>query len=180
VLRYDALQTGLAFLLPTTVVVMASAVAGHVITRIGLRLTMIAALGVGAAGAFALGLAISADAPFISLVPGLIAVSVGDGVTFTAMFIAASTGVPDEQQGVASGIVSTASGIGAAVGLATLVLVANVGTDGLSGEALRAATAAGIARVAYAIAGGILLTLIIVTGFRVRPGRPVEASVAGP
>jgi MFS family permease len=180
VLRYDALQTGLAFLLPTTVVVMASAVAGRVITRIGLRLAMVAALGVGAAGAFALGLAISADAPFISLVPGLMAVSVGDGVAFTAMFIAASTGVPDEQQGVASGIVSTASGIGAAVGLAALVLVANAGTDGLSGEALRAASAAGIARVAYAIACGILLMLIVVTGFRARPGRPVEASVAGP
>src|SRR6185295_3624786 len=66
VLRYDALQTGLAFLLPTAVVVMASAMAGRVITRIGLRLTLIVALAVGAAGAFALGLAISADAPFIS------------------------------------------------------------------------------------------------------------------
>ena len=121
VLHYDALQTGLTFLLPTTVVVIASALAGRVVTKIGLRLTMILALSAGALGALAVGFAISPNASFLGFLPGLIAVSVGDGVTFTAMFIAASTGVPDRQQGVASGIVSTASGIGAVLGLAVLV-----------------------------------------------------------
>jgi hypothetical protein len=66
-------------------------------------------------------------ASFLALAPGLIAVSVGDGFIFTAMFIAAATGVPDHRQGVASAIVSTSSGISAVVGLAVLVLVANVG-----------------------------------------------------
>jgi MFS family permease len=162
VLHYDALQTGLTFLLPTTVVVIASALAGRVVTKIGLRLTMIIALSAGALGALAVGFAISPNASFLGFLPGLIAVSVGDGVTFTAMFIAASTGVPDRQQGVASGIVSTASGIGAVLGLAVLVLVANLGTDNLDGEPLRVAVAAGIARVAYTIACGVLLMLIIV------------------
>lgn len=57
----------------------------------------------------------------------------------------APTGVPDRQQGVASGIVSTASGIGAVVGLAVLVIIANLGTEDLRDEPLRVATAAGIA-----------------------------------
>ena len=70
--------------------------------------------------------------------------SLGDGVVFTAMFIAAATGVADREQGVASGIASTGSAIGAAVGLAVLVLIANAGTEGLSGEQLRVATADGI------------------------------------
>ena len=65
------------------------------------------------------------------IVPGLVAVSVGDGVVFTTMFIAAATGVIDREQGVASGIVSTGAGIGAAVGLAILVLVANAGAEWL-------------------------------------------------
>jgi hypothetical protein len=52
------------------------------------------------------------------------------------------------------------------VGLAVLVLVANVGTEGLTGEALRMAASAGIARVAYAIACGVVLMLVIVMGFR--------------
>jgi hypothetical protein len=114
---------------------------------------------------------VSPDASFFALAPGLILVSVGDGVIFTAMFIAAATGVPDHQQGVASGIVSTASGIGAVVGLAALVLVANAGTPGLTGEPLRIAVSEGIARVAYAIAGGVMLMLLIVMGFRVRSGK---------
>jgi MFS family permease len=171
VLRYNALWTGLAFLIPTLVVVLSSALAGRIATRFGLRATMTVALMMGVAGASALGVTVSPDASFFALAPGLILVSVGDGVIFTAMFIAAATGVPDHQQGVASGIVSTASGIGAVVGLAALVLVANAGTPGLTGEPLRIAVSEGIARVAYAIAGGVMLMLLIVMGFRVRSGK---------
>ena len=39
VLGYDALQTGLGFVVPTALVVAASALAGPVSTRIGLRST---------------------------------------------------------------------------------------------------------------------------------------------
>jgi hypothetical protein len=100
------------------------------------------------------------------LIPGLIALSIGDGVVFTTMFIAASTGVTDREQGVASGIVSTSSGIGAVVGLAVLVLVANSGSEGLVDEGLRIATAQGISRAAFAIAGGIVLTLVVALNLR--------------
>ncbi len=172
VLRYSALETGLAFLVPTAVVVISSGLAGRVATAIGLRPTMIAALTIGVLGALAIGFAISPDASFPALVPGLIALSIGDGVIFTAMFIAAATGVPDQRQGVASGIVSTASGIGAAVGLAVLVIIANLGTEGLRDEPLRVAAAEGISRVAYTIACGVMLMLIIMIGFRVRSGKP--------
>jgi MFS family permease len=174
VLRYNALRTGLAFLIPTLVVVLSSALAGRVATRFGLHETMIAALMMGVVGASALGVAVSPDASFFALVPGLILVSVGDGFIFTAMFIAAATGVPDHQQGVASGIVSTASGIGAALGLAVLVLISNVGIEGMTGEPLRIAASTGIARVAYAIAGGVMLMLFIVIGFRVSAGKHAE------
>jgi hypothetical protein len=82
------------------------------------------------------------------------------------MFIAAATDVPDHQQGVASGMVSTGSGLGAAIGLALLVLIANAATAGLSGEPLRTATADGISHAAYAIGLGISVTLGIVLAFR--------------
>src|SRR5262245_55919791 len=55
---YDALDTGVAFLLPTAVVVAGSAFGGHLATRCGLKPTMVAALTVGAVGAAALGLEI--------------------------------------------------------------------------------------------------------------------------
>ena len=135
---------------------------------------MIVALVMGVVGASVLGITLAPDAAFLALAPGLIAVSVGDGVIFTTMFIAAATGVADHQQGVASAIVSTASGIGAVVGLAVLVLVANVGIEGLTGEPLRLAVSEGIARVAYAIACGVTLMLVIVTGFQARSSKQVR------
>jgi len=166
---YDALETGVGFLLPTTVVVAASSFAGRVVTRFGIRQTLLAALALGAVGAVALGLAVSPDGSYTVIIPGLVAVSIGDGIVFTTMFIAAATGVTDREQGVASATVSTGSGIGAAVGLAMLVLVANSGTEGLLGESLRIATAEGIRTATFAIGGGIVMTLLIVLTFRALP-----------
>jgi len=166
---YDALETGIGFLLPTAVVAAGSALAGHVVTRVGLRRTLVIALTIGAAGAVALALAMSPNGSYVALVPGLIAVSIGDGVVFTTMFIAAATGVTDREQGIASGIVSTGSGIGAAVGLAVLVLVANSGTKGLLGEGLRIATAEGISRAVFVVAGGIVATIFIALNLRTAP-----------
>ena len=158
---YDPLATGVGFLLPTALVVTGSLLAGQVVTRVGLRRALLGALAVGAAGATLLGWSLTTEGAYGWLVPGLVAVSLGDGVVFTTIFIAASTGVTDRQQGVASGIVSTASGVGAAVGLAVLVLVANAGARGLAGEELRIATGDGIRAAVFTIAGGIVVTLLV-------------------
>jgi MFS family permease len=165
---YDALATGLAFLLPTAVVVSGSVLAGRVVTRIGVRRTLVGALAIGAVGACLLGIALAPDGSYAWLVPGLIAVSLGDGMVFTTMYIAAATGVPDRQQGAASGIVTTGSGVGAAVGLAVLVLIANADTRGLDGEALRIAAGAGIRTAMFAVAAGIVLTVLIALSIRCR------------
>ena len=170
---YDALETGMGFLLPTVFVAAGSTFAGQAVTRFGLRRTLIGALAIGAAGAVALGVAMSPDSSYASLTPGLVAVSIGDGVVFTTMFIAASTGVTHEEHGVASGIVSTGSGIGAAVGLAILVLVAKASTQGVVGEGLRAATSAGIKTAIFVVAGGIVLTLLCALTVRTTPTGPV-------
>jgi MFS family permease len=153
---YDALQTGAAFLLPTAVVVAGSSFAGRLVDSFGLRRTLLLALTVGAAGAVGLGLAMTPDGSYAALVPGLIAVSIGDGIVFTAMFIAASTGVSAADQGVASSIASTGSGIGAVIGLALLVLVANSGVDG----------ADGIRSAIFVIAGGIVASLVVASRVR--------------
>jgi hypothetical protein len=108
----------------------------------------------------------SPDGTYAALIPGLIAVSVADGTVFTAMFIAAGTGVPDREQGIASAIASTSSSVGAAVGLAGLVLVANADTDGLAGEALRTATADGISAAVLVVAAGIAATALLAVGLR--------------
>jgi MFS family permease len=167
---YDALETGVGFLLPTAVVVAGSALAGQVATRCGLRPTLVAALAVGALGAVALGLAMSPNGSYAALIPGLILISIGDGVVFTTMFIAAGTGVDDREQGVASGIASTSTSVGAAVGLALLVLVAASGTDELVGEPLRVATADGLSTAVLVIAAAIGVTALVALNLRPASG----------
>jgi EmrB/QacA subfamily drug resistance transporter len=175
---YEALETGLAFLLPTAVVVAASTLAGRVVTRCGLRPTLVGALAVGALGALLLALAMSPSGSYGALVPGLLLLSVGDGIVFTAMFIAAGTGVADREQGVASSIASTSTSIGAAVGLALLVLVAQASTDGLAGEPLRVATAEGLRSAVLVVAAGI--AAIALVALNLRPGPAAPAGVPCP
>ncbi len=171
---YDALQTGVGFLLPTAVVVTASTLAGQLVTRCGLRATLVGALAVGALGALLLGLAMSPTASYGALVPGLIMLSIGDGVVFTAMFIAAGTGVADREQGIASSVVSMSTSVGAAVGLALLVLIANAGTDGLEGEGLRTATASGLSDAVLVVSGAI--AGIALVALNLRPAaRPADS-----
>jgi MFS family permease len=163
---YNPLETGIGFLVPTAVVVAGSTFAGRIVTRCGLRPTLVAALSTGALGALALGLAMTPGGSYAVLVPGLVLISIGDGVVFTTMFIAAGTGVDDREQGVASGLASTSTSVGAAVGLALLVLVATSGTSGRTGDALTTATAHGLSRAVLVIAGGIALTAVIALSLR--------------
>ncbi|MEU9482506.1 MFS transporter [Streptomyces decoyicus] len=161
VLGYNALETGAGFLIPTAIVVAGSTTAGQMVTRFGLKRTLLGALAIGAVGAVLLGLAISPDGSYTSLIPGLVALSIGDGIVFTSMFIAAGTGVSDREQGIASGIASTGAGMGAAMGLAILVLVATAGLGDLTGEQLQDETANGISTTLFVVAAGIALTFLV-------------------
>jgi EmrB/QacA subfamily drug resistance transporter len=173
---YDALQTGLGFLLPTAVVVTGSALAGGLVTRHGLKRTLVVALAIGALGALALSVAMTPNGSYAGLIPGLILISVGDGVIFTVMYIAAGMGVADRDQGVASGLTSSSTSVGAAVGLALLVLVANSGTDGLTGEALRVAMADGLSTAVLVVTAGIAATAL--AALNLRPQASPEAAQA--
>ena len=120
-------------------------------------------------GALALGLAMSPDGSYAALIPGLVLLSVADGLVFTTMFIAAGTGVADRHQGVASAMASTGGGVGAALGLALLVLVVNAGTEGLAGETARQARADGLADAAFVVGAGIVV--MIAVALTLRPAR---------
>jgi hypothetical protein len=129
---------------------------------------------VGGLGALTLGLAMSPDGSYAGLAPGLIALSIGDGIAFNTIFIAVGTGVSNREQGVASGIASTSISVGAAVGLALLVLVANSGTDELTGKALRTATAEGLSTAVLVIAAAIAATALVALNLRRGPRTPAE------
>jgi EmrB/QacA subfamily drug resistance transporter len=122
---YTALATGLAFLPPMAAGFVGSMTGGRLATRFGIRATLVTSLAIGAVGTVATALAMSPHGTYLGLLPGLLVLSVCQGVVFTTMFAAAATGVSAHEQGIASGIVSTGQQVGSAVGLAVLVAVAD-------------------------------------------------------
>jgi MFS family permease len=124
-----ALQTGLAFVIPCVGVLIGTQVGGRMASR-SLRSAMLGGQAVGLVGCLALALTLSATTPWSLLLGLAFLFSVGQGVTFTAMFATAATGSPDEAQGTVGGIATTGQQLGGAIGLAMLVsLVAGVGGD---------------------------------------------------
>ncbi|MFD6278000.1 MFS transporter [Streptomyces sp. NPDC060209] len=154
VLSYDALEAGLAFV-PLTVISMAASLkpAGALLGKWGPRATLFTGMFVNGVGMIMLALAMSADASFWALVPGLIIWGVGGGVTFPAMFVCAATGVAPQEAGIASALASASQQIGGAAGLALLVALAAAGLPGNPGATPAIADVADGLRTAMAVGG---------------------------
>ncbi|MET2827924.1 hypothetical protein [Mesorhizobium shangrilense] len=138
-------------------------------TRFSTRSTLVGGMIMGAAGTALMVLGAPADSSYLSLVPGLIISGVGQGIVWTAMWIAAASGVAHEEQGVASGMACTTLNIGNAIGMATLIAIANRHLGGLTGDALKTATADGIQLAFWLTAAGIVISLLAAM---VLPGKP--------
>jgi EmrB/QacA subfamily drug resistance transporter len=174
---YSALRTGLAYLVPTVAIFVGANLGGRTATRFGLRRTLAASMAIGAIGSAALGFGLSTQSSYAALVPALLVLGLGQGSAFTTMYAAASSGVAARYQGVASGIASTGQQVGAAVGLAALVAVANAGTRGLSGETLREATTSGLRLAVLISAAGIAATALIALGRGTKQPVPEPAAL---
>lgn len=161
---YDALTTGLAFLVPMAAIAVGSQTAGRLATQHGIRPVLVAALTVGGLGAVIVAATMATGASYVALIPGLVVLGVGQGAGYTLMFGAAALGVAAEDQGIVSGVASTSQQVGGAVGLALLVAVANAGLDGLGGQALRAATTDGLRTAMLIAAAGIAATALVALG----------------
>src|SRR5207248_5644398 len=124
VLRYDALQIGLAFL-PATIVMGTLSVryAERLITRFGARSTLLPGL-----GAIAAGLALFAHAPVDGtyvrdVLPVMVLLGIGIGVAFPALMTLSMSGGTTSDAGLTSGLVNTSVQAGGALGLAVLAIV---------------------------------------------------------
>jgi EmrB/QacA subfamily drug resistance transporter len=161
---YTALQTGLAFLVPSLAIATGTQFGERLSTRIGTRSTLLIGFAIGVVGTTALAFGFDADAGYATLLPGLVVSGVGQGIVWTAMWIAAATGTAGHEQGVANGIASTSLNIGNAIGLAVFTAIAAIGTDVTTGAALHAATADSQFVVVLLIAGGMIAGLLVALG----------------
>lgn len=130
-----ALETGLAFL-PLTLVILAGAhVASSAMGHLGSRWTIVAGLGAAAAGAWLLSGAPADPGYAGDLLPGYLLLGFGLGMTFVAASVAAMAEVTHDEAGLASGLMTTAHELGAALGVAVLGAVATAAgaADSLAG-----------------------------------------------
>ena len=132
VLGYSPLQVGLAFL-PQSLIMAACSLglSARLVMRFGIKPPMITGLLL-----MTLALLLFARAPvdgsFVTdLLPSMILLGLGAGIGFNPIFLAAMSDVPQEESGLASGVVNTAFMMGGALGLAVLASLAASRTDSL-------------------------------------------------
>ncbi|MEU4224750.1 MFS transporter [Nonomuraea sp. NPDC026600] len=131
------LLTSAAFLPYGAVLIGTGSVAGRLLARFGVRIVLTTGLITAAAGLFLVGRFDGA------LIAGLLVLPFGIALTFAGATVAAVTDVPDEQAGLAGGVVNTAMEIGPTLGLAVLVsLAAAQAGDATSGYGFALAIAA--------------------------------------
>ncbi|WP_199614337.1 MFS transporter [Paenibacillus alkalitolerans] len=158
---YSALQTGLAFIIPSLAIATGTQLGERLATRLQTRSTLFIGMIIGIVGTMLIPLGAYTGSSYLIIVPGLIISGIGQGITWTGMWIAASSGVSEEEQGVASGMASTTLNIGNAVGLAVLIAIANSNIQGKTGDSLLEAMASGERTAIYLAALGMLVGLVI-------------------
>jgi EmrB/QacA subfamily drug resistance transporter len=125
VLGYSAIHAGLSYLPLALTIIVAAGVASQLTTRIGFKPVL--ATGMVFIGAGLIWFSqVSVGGSFLAdiLGPSLLAAA-GLGLVFVSDTIAAVSGVPDREAGLASGLINTSQQVGGALGLAVLSTIAN-------------------------------------------------------
>ena len=129
VLHYSALKTGVAYIGLTLTIIVFSAVAQSLTTRIGVRRVLPTGLFLST-----IALVLFAQLPvhghyWVDLFPAFIISGLGLALAFVPMSIGALTGVSAEDAGVASGLINTNQQIGGAIGVAVATTIATTVTS---------------------------------------------------
>ena len=184
---FTALETGLAFLpLSFTIGPTVGIVSTRVLPRTGPRPLVPAGMAIAALGMVLL-TRIGVDTAYAShVLPSLVLIGVGFGLTLGPSFATATLGVPASDSGVASGMVNTSQQVGGSIGTALLsTLAVSAATEfvtdrGAAPEVLRQAAVEGYT-TAFWWAAGIFALGALVCGTLLRSGpRPELAHGAEP
>lgn len=120
VLGWTALHSAAAMLPMTVVMMPMSTVAPRIATRFGRRNTMAVGIAIFASGLATMALRASVEGGYMSVLPGLMLIGLGMGLTMTPATQAITETLPPEKQGVASALNDTSRELGGAVGIALL------------------------------------------------------------
>ena len=131
-LGWSALETALAFLPAGLLVAVGAPRMGPLATRFGTAPLITGGLLSFVVG-YALFIPIDASPTYtISILPTILLLGLGFALTYPAVNMAATSGIADHEQGLASGLVSTSFQLGGALGLAIVTAVITAGSTGAS------------------------------------------------
>ena len=161
VMGYSALQTGLAFIIPSLAIFAGTQLGSRLTNRLPVRTTLLIGFLIGIAGTLALALAAFSGASYAVILPGLVISGTGQGIVWTAMWIAAGSGVAHNEQGIASGMASTTLNVGNAIGIALLIAFSGSGAAPLQLDAAAGGLAPALRLAFYLAATGQVAGLLI-------------------
>ncbi|WP_413439244.1 MFS transporter [Sulfuriferula sp. GW1] len=115
--HYSPLQTGLAFLPMTAVIMVGNIIAGNLTAKVGPRPLMVVGLLTAAIGYLTL-MPVMAGAPYHSIVLPLLVAGSGIALTVPPMTSASLSAVDHSRAGIASGVLNSARQVGGVFGVA--------------------------------------------------------------
>ncbi|MBU3067326.1 MFS transporter [Nocardia sp. NEAU-G5] len=120
VLGWSGLRATLALVPMMLLMMVASGLAPRLAACIGGRATMAAGIVLGAAGLALMAGLVSVEGDYLSVLPGILAMGLGMGLTMTPATEAITSSLPRERQGVASALNDVTRELGTALGVALL------------------------------------------------------------
>ncbi|HWB23500.1 MAG TPA: MFS transporter [Gaiellaceae bacterium] len=161
ILGYSPLKAGFAFVPVTVGIVVGAGAAQSLIRTIGPRALPVIGIAMAALGLILLS-RISVHGSYLTgLLPGLVVMSIGMGLTFVPVTLIATTGIDQGDAGLASGLFNTSQQVGGALGLAALASIAASATSGDHGAATHAAALVHGFQLAFLAGAGLMLVGIV-------------------
>lgn len=128
ILGWSALRSAVAMLPMMAVMMPTSTVAApRLVKRLGTRQTMLAGLGFAGIGLALLAIRASVEGGYLSVLPGLLVMGLGMGLSMTPSTEAITEALPADKQGVASALNDTTREVGGAIGVALLGSIVSSG-----------------------------------------------------
>jgi EmrB/QacA subfamily drug resistance transporter len=128
ILGYTPIKTGFSFLIMPAIIAIVATNVPRLIQKIGYKPILMAAPLIVASGLFWLSHVPVNGSFWSDVAPGLALMALGMGATFVSGTVAATSGVPHHESGLASGLLNTSQQVGGALGLAVLTGIATSAT----------------------------------------------------
>ncbi len=182
VLGFGPLKTGVLFLPTTAAIIIASQLSSRLVGRFGGRPILVVGMLCSAAGFFWMSQLSSTSTYANGVLGGAVLTTFGVGLSFTPLAAAATSGVPPNQAGIASGVLNTARQVGGSIGLAALATIATAHTHSLAAHGHSQADAltkgydrAFLISAVIAIVAAVIAYLLIPRLVRPARGRALES-----